>query len=229
MAYEVISIGQNAWRIEDEMVRCFLFAGTETALLVDTGVSGGDLLSEIQKLTDKPVYLVNTHADSDHIGANAQFEKTHMFPSEFPYYAESEIARQCPATPLWDGDKIDLGGRVFEIIVIPGHTCGSVALLDRENRLLIAGDSISETPIFMFGAMRNLPAFIASLERLSGYQEAFDTILPSHGASSVPASQLDAVRTAAEKLMRGELAQQEPPFPLPAKLYTDGRAAFFAE
>ncbi|MDR0813668.1 MAG: MBL fold metallo-hydrolase [Oscillospiraceae bacterium] len=229
MAYEVVSIGDRAWRIEDEMVRCFLFEGTSAALLVDTGVSGGALCELVDSLTDKPIYLVNTHADADHIGANAQFKRTHMFPAEFMYYAQNEVSYKTPALPLWDGEDIDIGGRRFEIIVIPGHTYGSIALLDRANRLLIAGDSISATPIFLFGAQRSLPAFIASMEKLTRLASAFDTILPSHGDCPVPASQLGAVKATAEALARGELTPQDPPFPLPAKLYTDGAAAFFAD
>ncbi|MDR1821509.1 MAG: MBL fold metallo-hydrolase, partial [Oscillospiraceae bacterium] len=112
---------------------------------------------------------------------------------------------------------------------IPGHTYGSIALLDRENKLLIAGDSISETPIFMFGAMRSLPAFVASMEKLTHYAEEFDTILPSHGSCPIPATQLAAVKSAAEALARGELTPQDPPFPLPAKIYSNGTAAFFAD
>jgi glyoxylase-like metal-dependent hydrolase (beta-lactamase superfamily II) len=229
MAYEIFSIGERAWRIEDEMVRCFLFEGSERALLVDTGFSGGDLLSEVRRLTDKPLYLVNTHADSDHTAANGQFSETHMFPAEFMYYAESELAAKTPAKPLWDGDVIDLGGRRFEVIVIPGHTHGSLALLDRQSRFLIAGDSISETPIFMFGAMRNLGAFIASMDKLAKIADTFDTILPSHGMCPIPAAQLAEVTAAAKALANGELEGNDPPFPLPAKLYVKGKAAFFAD
>ncbi|MDR1064978.1 MAG: MBL fold metallo-hydrolase, partial [Oscillospiraceae bacterium] len=131
MAYEVIKISEGAWRIEDGMVRCFLFAGESRALLVDTGMSGGELLAEVRALTSLPVTLVNTHADGDHTGANGQFNEAYMHPAEFTYYYEDDGNRVPPARALWDGDVIDLGGRSFEVFVIPGHTNGSLALLDR--------------------------------------------------------------------------------------------------
>ena len=37
--YQIIPIDAETWRIEDGMVRCYLLAGTERALLVDTGMT----------------------------------------------------------------------------------------------------------------------------------------------------------------------------------------------
>ena len=41
--------------------------------------------------------------------------------------------------PLKEGDIIDLGDRPLEIIDNPGHTPGSIAILDVKNRVLIGG------------------------------------------------------------------------------------------
>ncbi len=46
---------------------------------------------------------------------------------------------------------IDLGAMKFEALLIPGHTPGSIALLDRENRLLIGGDSVQRGTVLMVG------------------------------------------------------------------------------
>ncbi len=59
---------------------------------------------------------------------------------------------------LWEGTVIDLGFWKFEVILTPGHTPGSIMLLDREKRLLISGDTIQAGDIYMFGPGRNLPA-----------------------------------------------------------------------
>jgi glyoxylase-like metal-dependent hydrolase (beta-lactamase superfamily II) len=147
--YEVIKIDEHSWRIEDNVVRVFLFAGTQRALLVDTGFGTGNLRQIVESLTDKPVMLVNTHADDDHTGCNALFDEAYMHPSEMAFYFE-KAPSGTPVRPLWEGDVIDLGSRRFEVILIPGHTPGSIALLDRENALLVSGDSVSATPVFMF-------------------------------------------------------------------------------
>ena len=43
MQAEVIRMNENSWRIEDNGVRFFLLAGTERALLIDTGMNAHDI------------------------------------------------------------------------------------------------------------------------------------------------------------------------------------------
>ncbi|MDD6807006.1 MAG: MBL fold metallo-hydrolase [Oscillospiraceae bacterium] len=43
--------------------------------------------------------------------------------------------------PLKDGDKIDLGKRELIVKDFPGHTPGSITLLDKKNKLILMGDS----------------------------------------------------------------------------------------
>jgi len=43
-----------------------------------------------------------------------------------------------------EGDVIDLGGRELEVIEVPGHTAGSILLIDRKEKICYAGDSIIE-------------------------------------------------------------------------------------
>ncbi|MDR2420850.1 MAG: MBL fold metallo-hydrolase [Oscillospiraceae bacterium] len=227
MAYEVIKISGGAWRIEDGMVRCYLFAGSGRALLVDTGMSGGDMKAVVRGLTELPVTLVNTHADGDHLAANPQFDETYMHPAEFTHYYGEKPGPLTPARPLWDGDAIDLGGRRFEVYLIPGHTDGSIALLDRANRIIVTGDSVSRVPVFMFGAGRNLRAYIYSMKRLLAMSDSFDYVYPSHGEFPVGAEEIRKLISAAEELLEGKLEPEEPPFPLPAKMYMSNGVGFY--
>ena len=227
-AHEVIETGERSWRIEEDMVRAFLFEGTDTALLVDTGFGNGNIRDTVEKLTKKPVTLVVTHADPDHIGGNALFDNACMHPAEYSCYYESMPA-DAAVTPLWDGDIIDLGARKFEVVLLPGHTPGSIALLDRGNRILVAGDTLSEAPIFMFGKSRSVRAYIHSLERLSKTSGSFDVIYPSHGPFPLGPDSIERLISGAEKLLKGELEPQAPPFELPARMYVAEGAAFFYE
>ncbi|MBQ8972698.1 MAG: MBL fold metallo-hydrolase, partial [Clostridia bacterium] len=71
--------------------------------------------------------------------------------------------------------------RALRIIHLPGHTPGSIAVLDVKNRVLISGDPIqAHGHIFMFGSHRNMEEYIRSLERLEALQDQFDEIWPSH-------------------------------------------------
>jgi len=223
---EVSKINDWTYSIEDNGVRCLLFIGSGSALLVDTGFGeAGSLKAVVDSLTNKPVTLVNTHADHDHIGNNAEFDIAYMHPSEMAYYSQN-AKPGASAGPLWEGDAIDLGGLRFEVVLIPGHTPGSIALLDRENRIIVTGDSVSERPVFMLGAGSDFQAYFASMEKLSAMAGSFDWIYPSHGQLPLPPGQIGKEIAAAEKLLAGELQPMEPPFPLPAKMYMHDGAGF---
>ena len=223
-SYEIVKIDDTSYRIENGGVRSFLFEGSEKSLLIDTGFGGEDnLLDVIHSVTDKPVMLVITHADPDHIGANGEFDKAFMHKDEIPTYK----CEACPPAPLNEGDVIDIGTRCFEIFHIPGHTPGSIALLDRENRIIITGDSVSSGPVFMFGETRNLDSYMASLKKLISMGSSFDTVYPSHGEFPLEKCQIEENLKAAEKLKAGELTPTDPPFPIPAKMYSSGSASFF--
>jgi hydroxyacylglutathione hydrolase len=225
--FDFIEIEPGSWRIEAGMVRAWLFAGSESALLVDTTNLTADLLGAIRTITDLPIKLVNTHADEDHISCNGQFETTYMHPAEFACYAQKRQPGYASPAPLQDGEIISLGDRNFEVILIPGHTCGSIALLDKERRVLISGDSVSANPIFIFGPMRNMEALIVSLRRLQARSADFDRIYVSHGAFQVEPSQLENIILCAQDLAAGLIEPQEPPFPMPAKMYRAHGAGFY--
>ena len=184
--YEVIQIDEKSWRIEENGVRSLLFTGSCKALLIDTGFGSGNIREVVEGLTNLPVTLVNTHADRDHLGCNKLFEKAYMHPAEFDRYHQA-MGGEFVAEPLWEGDIIDLGGRFFEVVLIPGHTPGSITLLDAENKILISGDSVQAGTIYMFGAGRNIYAYIQSMIKLVNMRKSFETIYPSHGAFPVDA------------------------------------------
>ena len=225
-AYQVVEISEGFWRIEENGVRAFLVAGSEKAMLVDSGFGTGNIREVAESLTPLPLQLVNTHADRDHIGCNGLFDEAWMHPAEYDRYHQKD-GPKLTAKPLWEGDRIALGGRTFEVVLIPGHTPGSIALLDALNRILIGGDSIQTGAIFMFGPGRNLPAYIQSMKKLDAMRERFDVVYPSHGEAPVPADILPGLIEGAERLLRGEIAGTKPDRPgLEALLYDAGVAKF---
>lgn len=59
-----------------EAVFCYLIVGSEKALLIDTGNAFGDLRGAVKSITEKPLYIVNTHGHLDHASGNAQFDES---------------------------------------------------------------------------------------------------------------------------------------------------------
>ena len=202
MNCEIIQIHENTWRIEDGGVRLFLLAGTEKALLIDSGMNLNNARDIAAGLTDLPLSLLNTHADRDHIGSNEQFDSFYMHPAEEPVYRRS--GKPGTVIPIREGDSLNLGDRELRIIHLPGHTPGSIAVLDVQNRALISGDPVQEHGrVFMFGDHRNMEDYIASLEHLEAFTDQFDEIWPSHADIPVSPAVIRKLHDGAQAVLDG--------------------------
>ena len=208
MDYQVIQIDSHTWRIEEPGVRFFLLEGTERALLIDSGMQVRNAREIAEGLTSLPLSLLLTHGDRDHVGSNEEFPVFYMHPAEASNYYNTQ-GKTGEFLPVWDGEVLDLGDRPLEIIALPGHTPGSIAVLDRKARVLIGGDPVQDGQIFMFGVQRQMHAYIHSLARLEGYRDAFDWVYPSHGSFPVSPDLIPALREGAEKVLRGEVQGME--------------------
>lgn len=184
MDHHITKVSEHFWIIEENGVRSFLFEGDERAMLIDTGFGTLPVREMTAELTDLPVFLVNTHTDKDHTGRNRDFGPVYMHPAEMEHYKNAlpEGCAMDAVRPLWEGDILDLGFWKFEVILTPGHTPGSIMLLERQRRMLISGDTIQDGEIFMFGAGCNMQAFQESLRKIEAMSDAFDSIWPSHGS-----------------------------------------------
>lgn len=170
----------HSWYIDEDYTRMFLLEGDKYALLIDSGLGTGKLRALAESLTSKPILLANTHGDHDHSGNNKEFAQAYMHPAEYGMYDRLAQA-PCRLAPLWEGQRIDLGGRIVEPILIPGHTPGSLAYLDVGKRVIYGGDSVQNGTIFLFGNGRELEAYLASMYKLWEMRESFERIGASHG------------------------------------------------
>jgi glyoxylase-like metal-dependent hydrolase (beta-lactamase superfamily II) len=204
MEHRIIKKGERTWIIEEGDIRMFLLEGDEKALLIDTGLTVEDVRGIAQSLTSRTLFLLNTHADRDHIGCNEQFESFFMHPAEIPNFERS--GKKGTVIPVEEGDVIDLGNRELRIIHIPGHTPGSIGVLDVGNRILISGDPVQQNgAVFMFGAQRSMEDYIKGLEHLEGYTDEFDELWPSHGDLPVAPSVIPVLRRGAEDVLAGKI------------------------
>ena len=205
MDYSIVQMNQNTWRIEDNGVRVFLLAGEDRALLIDSGMQLHNALDIARSLTSLPVELLNTHADMDHIGSNEQFDSFYMHPAEETNYRRSGKGGRL--IPVQDGDLLDLGNRPLKIIHLPGHTPGSIAVLDISSRVLISGDPVQEHGrIFMFGDQRNMSDYIRSLEKLDHMTGEFDELWPSHGDLPIKPDVIGRLIDGSGKVMNGTIS-----------------------
>jgi glyoxylase-like metal-dependent hydrolase (beta-lactamase superfamily II) len=158
--------------------------------LIDTGAGTGNLIDEIRKKSRIDL-IINTHAHLDHCGGNKFFkckvlvhesDAAEMRSGEF-YGTCSMAGKKIPLKVdevLKEGDKIDLGEHIFEVIHTPGHTPGSICLYERDKKILISGDTLFSDGSFGRADLGgNFEELINSLERLSKLD--FNLLLPGHG------------------------------------------------
>ena len=87
-----------------------------------------------------------------------------------------------PTTLLRDGDRLDLGDRILEVIHTPGHTQDCICLLDEAARIMFTGDTIDTGPIYAQFEDSSIDSFAASTARLTAYAPKVDVLLSAHGA-----------------------------------------------
>ncbi len=207
---EIIQMNENTWRIEDSFVRCFVLTGDEAALLIDCGVELKNIKELVAGITNLPLSLILTHADGDHISAIEEFEEFFMNPAEASnFYHHGHTG---DFIPVEEGDELDLGNRPLEIISLPGHTPGSIGILDVNGRILFAGDSIQDGEIFMFDVQREIHAYLKSLQKLEDYKELYDEVYPSHGSIPLAADFSDRLIATAEEIISGKCVGEETEF-----------------
>jgi glyoxylase-like metal-dependent hydrolase (beta-lactamase superfamily II) len=222
---KVIKLADDLWEINETFVRSFLIHGENGTLLIDAGMAGGkgfrDAVSSVAG--EAEVQKAATHTDRDHIGGFVKSDTVYIHPAEYEHLGKHDFA----VKPLWDGDILSAGNRKLRVMLIPGHTPGSTAFIDDENKMIFSGDSVSESDVYMFGEGRNLESYIASLEKLVKECEGYG-FYAAHGKAELPSSALTAQLECAKKVFRGEIPGKKPIFPAPCKLYrSDGAGILY--
>ena len=229
MAVTVSQIDGGTWCFDEGGVRFFLLTGTTRALLIDCGMQTHNAKELAREKTDLPLSLLCTHADPDHIGSNGEFPQFYMHPAECANYYRSP-ERQGTVMPVWDGDMLDLGDRPLRIVALPGHTPGSVAVLDEKGRRLFSGDPVQDGRIFMFGPGRDMHAYVHSLRRLAQFSGEFDAVYPAHGTCPVTPALIPMLQDAAEQILAGAaVGESAEMFGRPITAYDMGAATFLCD
>ncbi len=84
-----------------------------------------------------------------------------------------------PATvELEAGDVIDLGDRRFEVLHVPGHTPGSIALWEPASGTLCSGDMVYDGPLLDRLAESDVDDYVASMQMM--LQLPVQLALPGH-------------------------------------------------
>jgi glyoxylase-like metal-dependent hydrolase (beta-lactamase superfamily II) len=102
-----------------------------------------------------------------------------------PHFDLRQFTR--PAAPptrcVREGDVIDLGDRIFEVLHLPGHSPGSIGLWEAATGILFSGDAIYDGPLLDEIAGSSIPDYLQTMRRLerlparvvhAGHDPSFD-------------------------------------------------------
>ena len=225
----------------------YLILGSEKALLFDSGNGIGEISEIVNELTSLPVLVLNSHTHFDHIGGNAEFRDILAMDTEYTRnnvagysnelvreeISEEAICGSLPSeinsatyyTPSFtvktfikDGYKIDLGGRILEVLSTPGHTPDAISLLDINLGLLWVGDIYYEGPIWLFVPETDLDEFYNSVNRLCNIVPRLSTLYPAHNSPIAQPQSLYALKKALINVQNSTIA---------GKAISGGRVEYF--
>lgn len=195
-------VGCNIW----------LILGRDKNLLIDSGLGVSSLRDFIEVETKKPLICVASHTHFDHVGCHHEFETRLVHQSEahilaspdrtntliesyvsrdifeaYPYEdfnPDTYCIKSAPATQfVADGDIVDLGDRAFEVMHLPGHSPGSIGLMEYATKTLYSGDVVYDGPLYDDSYHGCTESYIDSMEGLlkldvevvhGGHYESFD-------------------------------------------------------
>lgn len=107
-------------------------------------------------------------------------------------------------SPLHENMQLDLGERTIQVIATPGHTPGSVCLLDCERRQLFSGDTVcAEGVLLQLNHSCAVEVFKRSLLGLKSVSDQFDLIWPAHHQLPLDHSWLGEYITCADQIIAG--------------------------
>lgn len=211
----------------------YLLEGEKEAVLIDSGMGLPGLREHTGRLTQKPVMVINSHGHLDHVGGNCQFDRRYMMAADYDtlqehtnaefreklirgfsqefgmQFKEKELKEIAQAghmasfLPLADGQIFDLGQRTLEIIAVPGHTKGSICILDRERKNLFSADTICDQGILLFFThSASVSEYLYSIQLLKSKKKDYERIWPGHHKYPLDLDYLEEYEECAKQILK---------------------------
>ncbi|HEX5404269.1 MAG TPA: MBL fold metallo-hydrolase [Pseudonocardiaceae bacterium] len=210
----------------------FLLCGNERALLLDTGATEDAEQFPLRATVDRlladrlaahprdgyELVVAHTHGHGDHHAGDGQFTGR---PDTGVIPVDVDAVRGFFGITDWPKQVVryDLGGRVLDVVGIPGHQAASIAIFDPWTGFLFTGDTVCRGRLYV----KDFPAFVDSIRRLVDFAAARDvtwvlgchiemttkpgrdypigtTYQPAEPPLQLPADCLTTVRDAAESV-----------------------------
>ena len=211
--FTICKYDNDLYQIKDALGSLIsIIIGDNKALVLDTGYGLEKIYSEVRKITNLPLLVINSHGHMDHTGGNYLFSEVYIhsldyelvkkhnslawrkkniasarsmnvLPTDFD--EEAYLSKEEGNLKFLDDIKIfDLGGKTIEVIHTPGHTAGSISLYCKEKKIMITSDAIIQYVWLFLAESTSVKDYIESIEKVLKYD--FDYFLVGHGARLIP-------------------------------------------
>jgi len=172
-------------------------AGRDCDLVIDTGMGLDSLKQWIMQYTNRPIKAIVTHSHFDHSGCLHEFDErlghhaesgilakpdnesvvytgdwtqiAIVDPKQHPDYSPKTY--QIKAAPLTgyldEGDVIDLGDAAYQVLHLPGHSPGSIGLLDVKAKVLFSGDALYDGALLDSLYHSDSSIYLRTLDRIA--------------------------------------------------------------
>lgn len=228
--------------------RSYLLLGETSAVLIDTTIGYGNLRKICESLTDLPVQVVNTHGHLDHCGGNFDFSQCWMHPADVEMFRKGTTmenrynymervlgrgkvrgelltsAKRIVVYPIVEGDIIDLGGRKLEVIHVPGHTHGTIVLLERDRRWIFSGDACNKNTLLTLPGSTTVEKYLESLRHLYLWIEEADFLYGGHEDAVSASAVMEGIEVCQEIL---EYRDDAVPTDVPGQFYAKSKTGDF--
>jgi len=176
----------------------YLIEGSRPAV-IDAGImeDAERTIRRIKATGISPEIMVLTHRHVDHVGGAKRLSEAFGITEIYAGTKDADAIRNADDTtgardfgldmesvdviPISEGDYIDMGSERLSVMETPGHTIGSISLLDGEKTALFSGDTV-----FADGGVGrwdlptgDLKALIISVKRLCALNPV--SLYPGHG------------------------------------------------
>jgi len=231
--FNLNEIKDGVWFISDKTgANCYLVEGETKSLLIDTGWGLANLSDLVGSITSLPINVVFTHGHPDHVNGAFQFSDLYIkpedeklmemfyiketrkqiinrfkeiLPSDFSIY-DWVNAQITNPSPVSDGYIFDLGNRKLKVIECPGHTAGSICLLDIRDETLFSGDSLLAKPVLMnLETSMGLKTYLKSIKHVNTFADDFNIILSGHDDKPVDPIVIGELISGVSDIIQGKI------------------------
>jgi glyoxylase-like metal-dependent hydrolase (beta-lactamase superfamily II) len=158
----------------------YLLFGQDKVLLEDTGASASPpipLYSTVKRIIDRwlanhgmssiPLVVAHSHSHGDHVAGDNQFIGK---PNTTVVGTSVSSVQNFFGITSWPTEitTFDLGGRILDVIPIPGHQTAHIAFYDRNTKVLLTGDTLYAGRLYI----QDFPAYVQSVQRLVDFTAA---------------------------------------------------------